>query len=198
MAKKKDNSQAAVKKAVDEHEKSEKEKATVTRKARSTKKVTKKKVTKKAAPKPSKMGRPSKYKKEFCDTLIDNMAEGLSFEACCGIIGISKDTGYRWIKEHEDFSDAKKRGDVLSQLWWENQGKKGMFWGKDFNATVWVFAMKNRHDWSDRKDLNLGGQPGNPIQAQGPLGAILDELDGFEDDELDTEIEKILERRKHK
>ena len=196
MATAKDKSQAAVKKAVAAHEKSEKEKATVTRKARSTKKkTTKKKVTKKAAAKPSKMGRPTKYKKEFCDTVIDNMAEGLSFEACCGVIGISKDTGYRWIKEHDDFSDAKKRGDVLSQLWWENQGKKGMFWGKDFNATVWVFAMKNRHDWSDRKDLNLGGQPGNPIQAQGPLGAILDELDGFEDDELDIEIEKILARR---
>ena len=193
---KKDKSQEAVKKAIEKHEAQEADKAKTTKKARTTKKKTTKKVTKKA-PAKKKMGRPSKYKPEYCETLMENMGEGLSFEACCGLIGIDKTTGYEWTKKFPDFSNAKKRGEALSQLWWEQQGKKGMFWGKDFNGVVWVFAMKNRFDWRDNKDLNLGGQPGNPIQAQGPLGAILDELDTMDDADLDTEIEKILERRKN-
>lgn len=144
-------------------------------------------------------GRPTKYRKDvhpLCLELL--MSQGLSFEASCAQIGIHADTGQEWAKKHDDFSVSKKRGEQLSRLWWERAGMKGMYWGKDFNATVWVFAMKNRHNWKDNKDLNLGGQPGNPINAHGPLGAILDELDGMDDESLDREFEKLMARKRTK
>lgn len=144
----------------------------------------------------ARVGRPTKYlPKVHPQTLEMLMSDGLSFEAACAQMGINADTGQEWAKKHEEFSVSKKRGEQLSLLWWERAGKRGMFYGKDFNATVWVFAMKNRHNWRDNKDLNLGGQPGNPIVAAGPLGAILDELDGLTDEQLDEEVERIMKGR---
>lgn len=144
-------------------------------------------------------GRPTKYNKKIHPQALEIlMGQGLSFEASCAQMGIHSDTGQEWAKKHDEFSVSKKRGEQLSRLWWERAGMKGMYWGKDFNATVWVFAMKNRHNWKDNKDLNLGGQPGNPINAHGPLGAILDELDGMDDESLDREFEKLMARKRTK
>lgn len=142
-------------------------------------------------------GRPTKYRKDvhpLCLELL--MSQGLSFEASCAQIGIHADTGQEWAKKYEEFSVSKKRGEQLSLLWWERNGKKGMFWGKDFNATVWVFAMKNRHNWRDNKDLNVGGQAGNPLGVGGPLGLIMDELQGLDDDQLKERLRQLEEREK--
>ena len=142
-------------------------------------------------------GRPSKYDAGVHPLVLEClMADGYSFEAACGAMGFEKDTGYEWTKKHDDFSNAKKRGEALSQLWWEHKGKQGMDFGKDFNATVWVFAMKNRFGWRDAKDLNVGGQAGNPLHAGGPLGAILDELNALSDDELEERVEELLDERR--
>lgn len=143
-----------------------------------------------------RVGRPSKYLPKVHPQALELlMSDGLSFEASCAQIGIHETTGQDWAKKHDEFSMSKKRGEVLSRLWWEKSGKKGMFWGKDFNATVWVFAMKNRFNWKDNRDLNLGGQAGNPINAHGPLGAILDELESMDDERLDDEFEKLMAKR---
>jgi len=37
-----------------------------------------------------------------------------------------------------------------NRLWWEERGKKGLMVGKRFNATTWIFNMKNRfEEWKD-------------------------------------------------
>lgn len=97
-------------------------------------------------------GRPTKYEERFCEMLIDHMKQGLSFEAFGGAIGVSKDTLYRWLKRHVEFSDAKKIATQYSQLFWEQQALNGLFDQKDkkLNSTVWIFNMKNRFGWRDR------------------------------------------------
>jgi hypothetical protein len=98
-------------------------------------------------------GRPTKYKKEYCQMLIDKMSEGFSVEAFCGSISINKDTFYEWVKRYPEFSDAKRQGLVKSQMWWEEQAKKHMFLphqGGSFNSSVWIFNMKNRFGWRDQ------------------------------------------------
>ncbi len=32
------------------------------------------------------------------------------------------------------------------------------------NAPVWIFMMKNMHGWRDKRDVNHGGQEGNPVE----------------------------------
>lgn len=87
--------------------------------------------------------------------LIEHMASGLSYDsfpAVCG--GVHLDTLYEWEKRHEEFSEAKKEGFNKNLLFWEKVAIEGMH-SKFFNATVWIFNMKNRHKWRDNKDVTM-------------------------------------------
>jgi len=100
-------------------------------------------------------GRPTLYDPKFCQMLIDHMAGGLSFESFAGVIGTCRDTLYNWAKEYSEFFDAKKQGFAKNRLYWEKAGNAGMYMGgkeNPFNATVWIFNMKNRFGWADRTE----------------------------------------------
>ena len=71
-------------------------------------------------------GRPTKYKKEFCQVLIDEMTEGAAIEEVAGTLGIVKSTLYKWGEKHEEFSDAIKEGKALSESWWMRMGRTNM------------------------------------------------------------------------
>ena len=102
------------------------------------------------------MGRPTKYKKEMCEVVIELMREGASQEEVIGSLDISKDTYYRWREEHEEFSDAIKRGVRLSQTWWERQGRISLK-DREFNYTGWYMNMKNRFKWADKQEVKNEG-----------------------------------------
>ena len=121
------------------------------------------------------MARPTKYKKEMCDKVVPFMAQGYSQKALAGHLEISEDTLYAWIKEHPEFSESVKDGSTQSAIWWEKVGMTGMV-GKiaGFNATTWIFNMKNRHGWTDKTDVNHGGQSDNPIAYTNIQRAIID------------------------
>ncbi len=100
----------------------------------------------------STLGRPTKYKPEYCQMLIDHMSEGYSFESFGGIIEVAEDTLYEWAKVHEDFSVSKKIGTQKSMVWWEQIGRKGMINEIPFfNDRIWRLNMINRFrsKWSD-------------------------------------------------
>lgn len=96
-------------------------------------------------------GRPTKYDPSFCERLIDYMADGMSYEAFAGHLGVAISTLYEWEKHNPEFSEAKKVGFQKNLDWWEKLGR-GMAAGKikHGNAAVWIFNMKNRHKWTDR------------------------------------------------
>lgn len=99
-------------------------------------------------------GAPTKYKEEYCEALVKHMSKGLSFESFAATINVNRDTLYEWCKQHEKFSDAKKRGRDHSLLLWEQIGLGGTT-GKvpGFNVTAWIFNMKNKHFWRDRIEV---------------------------------------------
>jgi len=99
-------------------------------------------------------GRPTAYKFEYCEKLLEHMAEGFSFESFGAIVITAKQTLYNWAENHEEFMYAKKIGECLSMYWWEREGKKGLQGVyKNFNPVVWVFSMKNRFGWRDRQEI---------------------------------------------
>lgn len=110
------------------------------------------------------MARPTKYKTEMCEQVIDHMAKGFSKEATAAHIGICEDTLYDWIKTNPKFSEAIKEGSLKSRLWWEKTGMGGML-GKlpGFSASTWIFNMKNRHGWADKTEIS--GKDGGPIET---------------------------------
>lgn len=101
------------------------------------------------------MGRPSSYKPEYCDMLINHMKEGLSFESFAADVNSCKDTIYKWTKKYPEFAYAKKKGHSLCLKFWEKLGRAGTA-GKipNFNATSWIFNMKNRFFWRNEPDTS--------------------------------------------
>lgn len=113
---------------------------------------------------PLPVGRPSKYDPAFCDTVIEKMGEGYSFTAFCGHIGIAKDTGYNWVKEHDLFSDAVKRARAKRLLFLETRlFNAGM---PPAQITATIFALKNadREEWTDKVTTEHTGPGGGPVQ----------------------------------
>lgn len=99
-----------------------------------------------------RVGRPTKYKEEYCQKLIDHMAEGYSFDSFAGIVDVNIDTLYEWAKVHAEFSDAKSIGTAKSMAWWERIGRMGMINEIPFfNDRIWRLNMINRFrsQWSD-------------------------------------------------
>ena len=97
-----------------------------------------------------------KYDQKYCDELISHMEKGKSFESFAGTIRVNRATIFRWKKNYEEFREAYEVGFCLSLNKWEDIGLAGLYMGgKDnpFNSTVWVFNMKNRFGWTDKKEV---------------------------------------------
>lgn len=99
------------------------------------------------------MARPTKYKPEMIDILNGMGGEGEGKAEMAVALDISRETFIVWQDDNEAFSDAVKRAVQRSQSWWEKQGRKHTFdRGEGFNATSFIFNMKNRFpdDWRDK------------------------------------------------
>lgn len=114
-----------------------------------------------------KIGRPSKYDSSFCDLVRDLGAEGKSKAQIAACIGVNRDTLNEWTKQHDDFSVAVKDAQELALAWWENAGQMNMT-RMGFNATAFIFQMKNRfrEDYRDVVANELTGRDGGPIETQ--------------------------------
>jgi len=117
---------------------------------------------KKPEPKPKPegyvFGRPTLYRPEFCEMLIEHCREGGSIEAFAGTIMVSIDALYDWFDKHEDFRHAKKIGYSLSLAWWENMGRQNIMniqttsgygsyketTSKSINSSIWIYTVKCR------------------------------------------------------
>ncbi len=110
------------------------------------------------------MARPTKYKKSYCEDLILHGKDGFSFECFGPSIGVWQATIYNWLKatkddgdpKHPEFLEAKKECDAQCLFFYEKQGRNGMTGAgkyKNFNATVWIFMMKNRFRWRNEQQI---------------------------------------------
>lgn len=120
------------------------------------------------------MGRPSKYSPHYCDEVVAAMGEGLSLTAFAGMIGVSKDTVYEWIKEHPDFSDAVSRARPKRLMYLERRFLDAETGAR---ASTHQFALKNadRDEWRDKQDVEHSGSVASEPSY---------DLSGFSDEEL--------------
>jgi hypothetical protein len=66
-------------------------------------------------------GRPTLYRREMCERLVEAMANGLTAEAVAARIGISARSLFYWHQQHPEFLQAIQEGRQRSQLWWEER-----------------------------------------------------------------------------
>lgn len=119
-------------------------------------------------------GRPTLYKQEYCDAVIEMGKEGKSPIEMASYFDVSRQTIDNWAASHPDFLEALNRARVHCQAWWENAGREGMFLGGGgFNAAVWKKSMEARfrEDYTERQEVHQTGT----MEHKHSIGEMTDE-----------------------
>ena len=102
-------------------------------------------------------GRPTKYKKEYCQDIKKFFSKSLTitqdpelpfFSAYAREIKVNTDTLHEWKKKHKEFSEAYKECKHIQ----EEILAKFALEGK-FNSTFSIFTAKNILGWRDVKEV---------------------------------------------
>jgi hypothetical protein len=130
------------------------------------------------------MARPTKYQKKFCKALLDHMSAGKSLATFAGYlfkefgVKVNPDTTYEWAKVQAEFSEAKRIGDSLHRLFYEEKLlhaiDKGM---RGFPSSPWIFSMKNLFGWRDTPD-------DNPLDDRPTLADIMNSVEKHESNQI--------------
>ena len=98
----------------------------------------------------------SKYKPEYCEQLLEHMAQGFSFEAFGSEVGVGKTTLYNWCMAHPEFRHAKEVGSEASRKHIEGLLMECTRTGKG-NVVGAIFMLKNRfpNEWRDKREVEV-------------------------------------------
>lgn len=111
-------------------------------------------------------GRPSEYRPEYCERVIELGRLGMSVVEMASEIGVSRTTlETSWTAAHPEFLRALGLARECSQAWWESMGRSNLIMNKDagtFQASVWSRSMAARFpkDWRENKGVELTGKDG--------------------------------------
>lgn len=138
-------------------------------------------------------GRPSKYDPSFCDVVIKLGKEGASKVEMACALDICRASFANYENEYPEFLEAVKKAVMFSQCFWERQGRIATFGATpNFNATTWIFNMKNRfsEDWKDvskqeSQALDKNGKPADPAKDVTQVF-----LSKFSTEEIEAELAK--------
>lgn len=83
------------------------------------------------------------------DELTDAYGSGAADVEVARLLGITISKFYQLYENNPAFSDFVESGRTLSQAWWYEQARKGL-WNKSFNTPLFNFVMKNRFGWADK------------------------------------------------
>ena len=113
------------------------------------------------------VGRPSKYKPEFCERVIELASEGAGWAEYAADFGIDRPTLYDWAAAHPEFSTALTRAKVLEQAWFEREGRLNLK-NREFNANLWSKSVsaRFREDYTERRVSEVTGANGGAVQVE--------------------------------
>lgn len=118
-------------------------------------------------------GRPTEYKPEYCQRVLDMGAEGMSITEMAGELKVTRQTLFNWTEAHAEFFDAMQQASEISQCVWERHGRMATFSrDKDFNFQGWWINMRNRF----RKDWFESSKTDNKTEVSGNVGFSLTDI----------------------
>jgi hypothetical protein len=109
-------------------------------------------------------GRPTLYKPEYCEQVIELGKQGKSIAQMCSHFEIARSTIDQWAVDNPEFSEAFTRAKVEMQAVLEALAFDGLK-NKEFNANLWKTTMQARfrEDYTERKEVS--GPDGGPVQV---------------------------------
>lgn len=137
-------------------------------------------------------GRPSEYRPEYCDMVIEAMGQGISVAAFAGTIGVACDTVYQWMKRHAEFADAVSRARAKQLLAWEQKlirSKKGA------ETMASIFALKNiaPDQWRDVRNVQHEHNVKVEQLTDAQLYAIAAQKAGGDGQTIDVQAVRVAE-----
>jgi hypothetical protein len=103
-------------------------------------------------------GRPTDYKPEYCETVIELGKAGKSKAQMCSHFDKSRQTIDNWAAAHPEFLEALTRAMVHCQAWWEDQAQINLAI-PGFNSAVWKKSVEARFrdDYTERQAIEHSG-----------------------------------------
>lgn len=94
-------------------------------------------------------GRPTLYRPEYCEAVIEFMGQGYDLSAFAGSIRVSRESAYRWISEHAEFRHAVEIGKAARLHFLQHKLLSTQI---GVGVTASIFALKNAdpENWQDR------------------------------------------------
>lgn len=140
-------------------------------------------------------GRPTEYKPEYCEMLIEAADRGLTLMAFAGSIGKCYNTVYNWGEKYPDFAAAREIADAKFDAYWEERLRNIAETGKGNPVTVF-FILKNRlpHYWRDVQRQEISGPDQGPVK----IDLSSEDLRGMSDSMLqllEATLKKIVNGR---
>ena len=123
-----------------------------------------------------RIGRPSSYRGEFCDRIIQLMAEGRSLDGCAALLSVHPDSLNEWQRVHPEFSMAVRAGRAAATAFWEGR-LLDVAQGGSGNAQTIQWALRNRSRAASGWDhahtkLEVSGPDGGAVQLQTEVTVI--------------------------
>ena len=112
-------------------------------------------------------GRPTKYRPEMCEQVIEWGRLGKSREWMCAKLDIGTSTLAVWEQQHEAFREALSRAEMHAQAHWEDLGHDNILMPV-FQSSVWSRSMAARFPkkWREKTALVGGDEGDNPVKQE--------------------------------
>lgn len=102
-------------------------------------------------------GRPTKYKPEYCEAVIEMGKKGYSMAEMAAECGVDKTTLTRdWPNAHPEFSNALKTAVTLGESYYARAARENLDNHK-FNTPLWSRIMGSQYKWNEKVDVNVDG-----------------------------------------
>lgn len=125
-------------------------------------------------------GRPSDYDPALCEKVIELGRDGMSVVEMAAEIGVARATlETNWPAAHPEFLEAFTRAKLLSQAWWERQGRQNLA-TPGFQASLYGRSMAARFpaDWREVKGTELSAPGGGPVETVTRIEIVAGSGDG--------------------
>jgi hypothetical protein len=101
-----------------------------------------------------KTGRPTLYRPEYCDQVVEWMAKGFTATAAAGKMGFYYDLFNDWAKKHPEFAQALKEGraERIAKLEEELMSLGGSKDGPMVTARIFALKCAQSEEWRERAE----------------------------------------------
>lgn len=123
------------------------------------------------------MSRPTEYRPEMCEKVIEWGNLGKSRAWMAAQFGVSYRTLLNWEEAHPEFLHALERAEMLAQAHWEDLGHDNIK-DREFNSSVWSRSMAARfpNQWREKTAI-VGDKNEAPVQMTVVTGVVRGDTD---------------------